>query len=148
MPTPHPRLARALLRCGGIASVLLMVFHLFLGRILGWEEGLQVLSPIDRATMITFNTVVTGVLLYFAYLTFVRTEAFLQSALGRSVAKGIAGFFLLRALCQPLVYGAIDLRGAVIIASMVLFAALYLLPLALTRPMRAPSKGHEHARSA
>ena len=117
---------------GGVFHVLMAVFHLVFRRLLRWDEELAKLTSVNRAVMKILNLCLMFAFLLFAYLSLVHPLELRTTALGRSLAWGIAAFWLFRAALQVVYLN--PLRRPVLLALFVVFlagAALYAVPLAL-----------------
>jgi hypothetical protein len=118
---------------GGILNLLLAVFHMLFPWIFAWGEDLQGLSPVNRAIVYTFQSVMVFVLVAFAYLSIVHRIDVVTSRLGRSVLFLIGTVWLIRAVAE-VVFFRLGADGAVWrLALFLVLSAIYLLPALLRR---------------
>ncbi len=93
-----------LIKAGAFYNLLLIIFHLMFWRIFGWETDLRSLSFLNRAIMPVLNLSLTFVFVIFAYLSFAHSGELLETALGHSLLLLMAGFWMFRALLQPVFF--------------------------------------------
>src|ERR1700675_4837511 len=101
-----------LLWLAGLVQIAIAAANLFLPRELKYQENLERVAPIIRQIFVVHSVYIVGVLLLFAALTLgFASELASGHGLGRSLAAGIAVFWLFRAPVQLLYYDA-SLRRA------------------------------------
>lgn len=96
-----------LLWLAGLVQILIAAANVFLPRKLHYQENLGRVAPIIRQIFVVHSVYIVGVLLLFAALTLgFAPELASGRGLGRSLATGIAVFWLFRAPVQLLYYDA------------------------------------------
>lgn len=102
-------------------NVALAVFHLGFWRLFRWREELPKLRPVNRGVMQVMNIMLTFLFLSMAALLAGRAEEVAGTSLGRALLIASTGFWLLRAMLQPLFWAS--LPGTTNLA----FASLFLV---------------------
>jgi hypothetical protein len=110
----------------GLHSLALAAFHLAFWKLFRWPESLRSAGLANRAIPQIENVQLIWLFLWVAALCFLFPEALRETALGRAVLLGMAGFWAVRVAVQfvwlrvhhPLVHAL----TAVFAAGMVLFA--------------------------
>ncbi len=93
-----------LIKAGGIYTIGLIMFHILFWRLFDWNNDLQSLSFINRATMQVLNISLMFAFIIFAYVSLVHTGDLLTSSLGRSLLLLMALFWLARTIQQIIFY--------------------------------------------
>ncbi|RPH95648.1 hypothetical protein EHM69_03710 [candidate division KSB1 bacterium] len=124
-----------LLIIGGILNALLVVFHIMFWKIFDWPNGLASLSADNRAIIQVLNIGVIFGLAVFAVLSIVFRREMLDTRLGRFVTAAIAGFYILRAVCQLMFWGS-GTESVIAFVVLLLIAFLYDVAFHLTKPIR------------
>lgn len=126
---------RILILIGGIINALLAVFHLFFWKLFDWSGQLALLSEENRAIMQVLNIGVIFGLVVFAILSIAFRDDLLETKLGRFITGAIAGFYLLRAVCQLIFWGS-GTESVITFIVLLLVAFLYDVSLHLTKHAR------------
>ncbi len=89
----------------GLFNLAIAVFHVLLGRVLGWPEKLEVLDRGNRAAMRLLNTaliiLLTAIGLAFAFFT----ADVRATALGKFLVTAMLIFWFVRLVLQPIYLG-------------------------------------------
>lgn len=93
-----------LIKAGGIYTIGLIVFHALFWRIFDWNNDLQSLSFLNRATIQVLNISLMFAFIIFAYVSLAHTGELLTSSLGRSLLLLMALFWLARTIQQIIFY--------------------------------------------
>lgn len=128
-------MARTFLLIGGIFNGLLAVFHVMFWKIFDWPNSLFSLSEENRAIMQVLNIHCAYVIALFAVVSIVFRNELLETKLGRFVTAAIAGFYILRAVCQLMFWGS-GTESVIAFIVLLLIAFLYDVAFHLTKPNR------------
>jgi len=93
-----------LIIAGGFYNIGLVVFHLLFWRIFNWDQDLNQISYLNRATMQVLNISLTFAFIIFSYISFAHTTGLLTSRLGHSLLVLMALFWLARVIQQIIFY--------------------------------------------
>ena len=88
-------------------NVALAVFHLGFWRLFRWREELAKLRPVNRGVMQVMNIMLIFLFLSMAALLVGRAEEVSGTSLGRTLLIASTGFWLLRAMLQPLFWASL-----------------------------------------
>ena len=124
-----------LILIGGILNALLVVFHIMFWKIFDWPNTLASLSEENRAIMQVLNIAVIFGLAVFAVLSIMFRRDMLDTRLGRFVTAAIAGFYILRAVCQLMFWGS-GTESVAVFFVLLMIAFLYDVAFHLTKPTR------------
>lgn len=83
-------------------NMALAAFHLCFWRLFRWNEELPKLHPANRGVMQVLNIMLTFVFLLLAGVQVLLPGEMTATPLGRLLTAGLTGFWLLRAVLQPL----------------------------------------------
>jgi hypothetical protein len=83
-------------------NAALALFHLGFWRIFRWREELPKLHAANRGVMQVLNLMLTFVFLMLSALLVLHAAEVTGSRLGRSLLAGMMGFWILRAILQPI----------------------------------------------
>ena len=112
---------------GGIFNLLFFVFHIFFWKIFGWRDDLKNLKPINRGIMQVLNLCLMFCFLIFAYISFFRVTDMLTTCLGKSLALGIAAFWIFRAILQFIFFSRTKLVSYIFFFVFLIGGWLYLM---------------------
>ena len=118
-----------LLIVGGIYNFGFGVFHLLFWKIFRWNTTLGKLDHVNRSIMQVLNLCLTFCLLFFAYVSLFHSPELLTTRLGNIILAAISLFWLLRAICQVVIF---KLRATVSVVLLLIFAGgfiSYSIPL-------------------
>jgi hypothetical protein len=113
----------------GLFHLGFALFHLVFWRLWGWPETLAPSGDLNAAITQTLNIVLLYLFAATGLLLIAAPEAIATSAAGRAFLGIWAGFWLLRAVLQPLLFGLEHTMSRVIFALFLLGAALHAAPL-------------------
>jgi hypothetical protein len=82
-------------------NVALAVFHLGFWRLFRWKEELRKLHPVNRGVMQVMNIMLTFMFLMLAAVQVLNAAELTATPLGRLLMAVLTGFWLLRAVLQP-----------------------------------------------
>jgi hypothetical protein len=82
-------------------NVALAAFHLGFWRLFRWKEELPKLHPVNRGVMQVLNLMLAFVFLMLTALLVLHAGEVAGSRLGRSLLAGMATFWIVRAILQP-----------------------------------------------
>ena len=85
-------------------NVALALFHVGFWRLFRWQEELPKLHPVNRAVMQVMNVMLICVFLAMAAVQVRFAPELTSTALGRTVLGGMAAFWLVRAVLQPVFF--------------------------------------------
>jgi len=85
-------------------NLALTVFHLGFWRIFRWREELPKLHLVNRGVMQVMNCMLIFVFLSMAVLQVVYAAEFTGTSLGRGLLLFMAGFWIVRAILQPVFF--------------------------------------------
>lgn len=122
--------ANVLIKSAGIACVGWLIFHLLFWPIFDWRAQLQRVSSVNRGVMQVLNLCLSFVFLLFAVVSIFYTDQLLTGGLGRVMLLGMAIFWLLRLLEQPIFFGW-SRTSNLFSLLFLLMSASYFLPWAL-----------------
>jgi hypothetical protein len=83
-------------------NVALALFHLGFWRMFRWKEELAKLHPVNRGVMQVMNLMLTFLFLFLSALMVLRADEMTGTALGRTLLAGMMGFWVVRAILQPI----------------------------------------------
>jgi hypothetical protein len=83
-------------------NAALAMFHLGFWRMFRWREELPKLHAANRGVMQVLNIMLTFVFLMLSALLVLHANEVTGSRLGRSLLAGMMGFWILRAILQPI----------------------------------------------
>lgn len=126
---------RILILIGGLINALLVVFHMMFWKLFDWSGQLALLSEENRAIIQVLNIGVIFGLAVFAILSIAFRDDLLETKLGRFITGAIAGFYLLRAVCQLVFWGS-GAESVIAFIFLLLIAFLYDVSLHLTKHAR------------
>ncbi len=114
---------------GGIISIAFAAFHLSFWKIFDWKKSLSSISNENRAIVYILNITVIFFLSVFAYLSIFQGNALNSSILGKIILLVIAGFWIIRAIEQPIFFGIHEKETYIIVFACLFTGALYIIPL-------------------
>lgn len=114
-----------LVRIGGVFSALFLALHISFYWIFHWEQTLRVMSPTDKAIMLTLNLVGILFLIYATGVSFLLTNQLPQTSSGRSVLLFFSSFYLLRILAEFFLFGFVIPKSIVAILLCTIPAVCY-----------------------
>jgi hypothetical protein len=82
-------------------NAALALFHLGFWRLFRWSEELPKLHPVNRGVVPVLNLMLTFFFLLMAGLQVLLPGEMAGTALGRLLTAGLAAFWLVRAILQP-----------------------------------------------
>ncbi len=85
-------------------NLALTVFHLGFWRIFRWRDQLSRVNPVNRGVMQVMNCMLIFVFGFMAILQAAYAAEFTGTALGRAMLMFMAGFWLVRAILQPVLF--------------------------------------------
>jgi hypothetical protein len=121
---------------GGILNALLVIFHCLFWKLFDWPGELALLSAENRAIMQVLNIGVIFGLAVFAIISIYFRHDMLNTRIGRFVTGAIAGFYILRAVCQLMFWGS-GTESVIVFIILLTIAFLYDVSLHLTKHARA-----------
>jgi hypothetical protein len=124
--------AMVLIRIGGVACLGWLVFHLFFWRLFDWKSQLGRLSAANRGVMQVLNLCLSFVFLLCGVMSLTYPNELLAPGLGRGLLWGMAVFWLLRLIEQPVFFGVSRISNLFSLLFL-LTSLFYLLPVLLTR---------------
>jgi len=95
----------ALLIAAGLFNLAFAVFHLFFWRLFRWPQQLAKLSAANRGIVQVLNLCLTYLFAFSALLCFLFPDELASTELGRFALLGLTGFWLVRAIYQPMFFG-------------------------------------------
>jgi len=119
-----PRVAFALLMAAGLINLAFALFHLFFWRLFNWAQELARLNFANRGIMQVLNICLTYVFAVVAALLLLFPLKVAGTELGRLLLLAASGFWLLRAILQPIFFGlrhplSVTLFGVFILGTIV-----------------------------
>ncbi|MGQ0835157.1 MAG: hypothetical protein ACT4O5_09605 [Gammaproteobacteria bacterium] len=99
------RLASGLIVTAGLFNLAFAIFHLFFWRLFDWQKELPRLGISNRGIMQVLNLCMTYVFAVTASVLFLFPNEVAGTELGRFLLIAIAGFWLARAIFQPMFFG-------------------------------------------
>ena len=109
-------------------NVALAVFHLGFWRLFRWKEELPKLHPVNRGVMQVMNLMLTYLFLVLAGVQVLNAAELTATPLGRLLMAGLTGFWVLRAVLQPIFWSTMPkATNAVFICVFMLGAGLHAL---------------------
>lgn len=118
----------AMLYIGGFYHISFALFHLFFPLIFNWPKRLKQLDSVNTAILKIMNFCLIYFFIAIAVISFVFTDALLNSPLGSCILLMIALFWLLRAIEQFLYF---PISHPVSVAFFIVFSlgsTLYFVP--------------------
>lgn len=100
-----PRVAYGLILSAGLFNLALAIFHLFFWRIFRWQQELPRLGMANLGIMQVLNLCLTYVFVVAACIFFLFPLEVATTGLGRFLLFAMAGFWLIRAIFQPMFFG-------------------------------------------
>ncbi|MBT8226814.1 MAG: hypothetical protein HKP61_09910 [Dactylosporangium sp.] len=122
-----------LLRIAGWVSLAFGAFHAAFWWIFDWSTTLGPLNDTDLGILLALNVACAYLLFACAAGTLLRTRDLVATPLGRGVSWAIAGFWMVRAVAEFIVFATPSPVLAVVCAGV---GMLYVAPLLRTRPDR------------
>jgi hypothetical protein len=109
-------------------DVALAVFHLGFWRMFRWQEELAKLHPANRGIVQVLNLMLTYLFLMLAAVLVLNAAELTASPLGRLLLAGLTGFWVLRAVLQPVFWSTLPkATNAAFICLFMLGAGLHAL---------------------
>jgi hypothetical protein len=109
-------------------NVALAAFHLGFWRMFRWKEELAKLHPANRGVMQVLNIMLVVLFLLMASVQVLNATEIATTALGRLLMAGLTGFWLLRAILQPVFWSTMPkATNAAFICLFMLGAGLHAL---------------------
>lgn len=109
-------------------NVALAVFHLGFWRMFRWKEELAKLHPVNRGVMQVMNLMLAFLFLGLAGVMVLNAAELTATPLGRLLVAGMTGFWLLRAILQPIFWSTMPkATNAAFICVFMLGAGLHAL---------------------
>jgi hypothetical protein len=99
------RLASGLIVTAGLFNLAFAIFDLFFWRLFNWQQELPRLGMSNRGIMQVLNLCMTYVFAVTAALLFLFPREISGTEFGQFVLIAIAGFWLFRAILQPMFFG-------------------------------------------
>ena len=123
-------MAKALLIVGGVLNLAFVAFHAAFWRFKGlnWRMELPRTNPVNRGAIQVMNLMLMYVFVAFAAVSFVMAATSVPRAMVTAFAIVIGGFFVVRAVLQPLFFKPSPM-GNVLVVVCVVTAACYFLAL-------------------
>ncbi len=123
---------KTLISIGGFFGLGFFIFHIFFWRLFDWQKDLKSLTSINRGVMQVLNLCLMICFVIFAYVSIFHADELLATGLGKTILFGIAGFWFLRALMQPIFFGLKDSISIAFFIAFLLGSAIYLIPFIST----------------
>jgi len=115
----------------GFFDIALFVFHMFFWKLFRWETQLKKVSTLNKGVMQVMNLALMVMFLLFSYLLFFEANNLIETSFGRTILIGIAFFWFMRTLFQPIFFGCKNLTAAAFIGIFATGSLLHILPIAL-----------------
>lgn len=94
-----------LIVAAGVFNLAFAVFHLFFWRLFRWDEELPRLGAVNRGIMQVLNLSLTYCFAVSALLLLSFPIAVASTDIGRFLLLAMTGFWLMRAVFQPMFFG-------------------------------------------
>lgn len=94
-----------LLAVAGLYNLAFAVFHLFFWRLFRWDQELPRLGMANRGIVQVLNLCLTYLFAAMAFILWLFPHEIARTALGHFLLFLLTGFWLMRALLQPMFFG-------------------------------------------
>ncbi|MDX2006423.1 MAG: hypothetical protein SFU83_14190 [Meiothermus sp.] len=119
------------LTAGGVLTVSVGLFHLAFWRLFDWKDELPRLQPVNRGVLQVLNIQITVMAFVLGFVSLRYPAELSSTPLGQALVWGIAVFWLVRALNQPLFWGMSSRVSMAFTAVWAIIALTYLIPAVL-----------------
>lgn len=121
-------LEQNLLLAGGILTLGIGLFHLAFWHLFDWKNELPRLRPVNRGVLQVLNIQITVMAFVLGLVTLRFPAELTSTAMGNALVWGIAVFWIVRTINQPLFWGLRSRVSRAFTAIWALLALSYLIP--------------------
>jgi hypothetical protein len=121
-----PRAQWLLLMGAGAFNLAFAVFHLAFPRLFHWDQELARLAAVNRAIVQVLNFCLVYLFALFACVLLVFPAEMAATALGRFLLLGMAAFWVVRAIYQPMFFSLRHWLSSLLFVLFLAGAALHL----------------------
>lgn len=120
-----PRVASGLIVAAGLFNLAFAIFHLFFWRLFGWRQELPRLGMANRGIMQVLNLCLIYVFAVAACVLFLFPLEVATTDLGHFLLLAMAGFWLSRAIFQPMFFALSHLLSIALFGVFILGALIH-----------------------
>jgi hypothetical protein len=120
-----PRVTYGLIVAAGLFNLAFALFHLFFWRLFKWPQELGRLGMANRGIMQVLNLCLTYLFVVAASMLFLFPGEVVGTDLGRFGLFALTGFWLMRALLQPMFFGWKHRLSAMLFGAFILGALIH-----------------------